>query len=164
MPTLLAPFGLAQPFIGVETGLDRSLEAGIVAYLLANPIVDELVANKHVYPYFVPREVEQGEFPCVVYKLTEQSVPGITGQTGLATVSLDLECWSTNIDDSGKLANAVRKACQGFRGYWGLCPIAGSWYQGFDDDAEKPGDDSGTYWFCRTVTFTVAYAVPLHTF
>ena len=143
---------------------DESLEGGLTDYLKAHPLVAALIDGEHVYPYFVPRHVEQGQFPCIVYSVTEQPVESITGQAGVATVSIDLECWSPVFDTSCKLATAVRKSLQAFRGWFGCCAVAGIWYQGIDDDAEKPSDDSGVYWFCRTVSFDVSYVVPLHTF
>lgn len=159
------PLALPLGAEGLEPAAsDTSLEAGLVEYLKAHALVGCLIGNEDVYPYFVPRHIEEAERPCIVYKMSGATIPGITGQSGIATVSLDLECWSLTLDTSAKLANAARAACQAFKGYWGLCPIIGSWYQTFDDDAEKPGDNSATYWFCRTVTFNVAHYVPVHTF
>ena len=164
--TAQLPCPLAFPLGVVDlepTETDYSIEAGLFQFLTEHPQVGCIV-NGNVFPYYVHRHVEQSQYPCITYEISEAPVESVTGQSGLHTITLDLVCWATTLSTAQTLGNKVRQSLQAYRGWFGNVAVAGSWYQGYDDDAEDPKDNSSVYWFNRTVTFHVTYLVPLHTF
>jgi len=142
---------------------DYTLEAGLKTYLLGRAAISCLVAAR-MFPKNVPRDVERAGYPCIVYDVTEAPNEAITGQAGSAVAQVDLHCWATTFEASTLIAKAVRPALQGFRGWAGLAGIIASKYESTDDEDQEPKDDSGAYWYCRTLTFSIVYVVPLHTF
>jgi hypothetical protein len=142
---------------------DYTLEAGLKTYLLGKAAIECLIAARF-FPYIVPRDVERAGYPCITYELNDAPTEAITGQSGASAAQVDLSCWAQTFEAATALAREVRKALQGYQGWAGLCGIVACHYESADDEAQEPKDDSGAYWYARTLTFSVVYVVPLHTF
>jgi len=152
---------LALGSSGVEQTLsDYSIEGGLMFYLLNHPRISCLVSSR-VYPYYVD---DSSAFPAISFEISEVPEPAITRQSGIAKASIDVTSWSDNFNDSVRVANEVRRALQGFRGWMGNVAVMAVQFDDMDDEKQSPADDSPVYWFGRTMSFTLTYLVEIHTF
>lgn len=99
-----------------------SIEADLRTFLLADAGVAAIVASGGVYSAPAPQDAKM---PFVLYqKLTGERVRSLCGPSGLAFPSYQLDCWSDDPQLGGSyaqvkaLAQAVRKALDGYKGRW----------------------------------------------
>ncbi len=98
-----------------------SIEADLRTFLLADAGVAAIVAAR-VYSAPAPQDAAM---PFVTYqKLTGERVRSLTGPSGLALPSYQIDCWSDDQQLGGSysqakaLAQAVRRALDGYIGRW----------------------------------------------
>jgi len=133
---------------------DRSIEAGVEAYLRANTRVAALVGDR-ITPGYVERG---GTFPAIDYKVSIDHATILSGSAGYAEATIEINAWSTVFGESVAVMEAVRRCMQGFKGWAGCCFVYSSIPDGpSTDEVQEPKDGSGGYWFCRSQDYAVKY-------
>lgn len=89
------------------------VEEGLFALLTGTAAVGAIVGDK-VYPIEVPQGARP---PWVVYfRVSGPRVRSLDGPSGLAQPRFQVECQGATADQARGLANAVRRALDGYRG------------------------------------------------
>jgi hypothetical protein len=132
-----------------------TLEAAVVEYLTTHPVVSCLVDNRF-FPHAVARTNQS--WPAVTYyRSSTDHAHGISGGGGFATATIALDIWSPNYGDVVEAAEAIREAMDTFRGWMGGIAIHAAWLESEDDSVEKPADGGGTYWYSRSIDFSIRF-------
>ena len=132
-----------------------SIEAALIEYLQDNEAVSCLVGNRF-YPLAVSRS--NTTWPVVVYRVSIDHEQGISGSLGVATAAVELDVWSNTYSDLAYVSEAIRRAMQGFRGWWGGIGVMSVWIDGQSDNDERPQDGSGGWWFSRELDYSVMFS------
>jgi uncharacterized protein DUF3168 len=91
----------------------KDIRLALRALLLADPTVNTLCAGR-IYPVRLPQNMRA---PSLVYvRVFDFSDYHMQGDSGLQRVSMQLDSWAGEPDDSVELADAAADALTGFRG------------------------------------------------
>lgn len=97
-----------------------SLEAGLHAYLTADPAVAALVVTR-VTPSIVP---QNSVFPAISYfRVTGQRVRSLDGPAGRGKPLMQIDLWAESYAETKALADAVRRALDGYAGPMGAVQV-----------------------------------------
>jgi hypothetical protein len=137
---------------------DYSLEANLVAFLSTRPGIN---APGGFWPQFIDRSKPPGTWPAVVYEISDLDHDNtIKGTSGLASATVQLDCYSNLYPDVTRLAREIFGALDGFRGWMGSVAVWGVWFEDQDDGDEGPQDASGVWWYRRGLTYNIQYIEP----
>lgn len=96
-----------------------TLEEAVVAHLHAAAAVRELV-GKRIYPGAAPEASTQ---PFIVFsEAARQDVRSTDGPSGLASTTLQFDCWAARKLDASAIADRLRSSLEGFSGQMGAGP------------------------------------------
>ena len=156
-PLYLVPGCYQQP----QTISDTSIEKGLVGYLTANPGVS-CVLGSRIYARRAPRT--NAVYPLLTYRVHKDHANGLAGSLGYATATLELDIWGDDYEDVATAAEAVRRALQGFSGWWGCVGVASVTLDDDEDSDERPGDSSNVWYYQRSLDFAVIFMEPVPKF
>lgn len=135
-----------------------TIEDGINELLRAQPAIIGMVGDR-IYP----NEAKQGSaYPRIVYFVAGNARDhAMNGPTGAPTGTFTFECQGS-YDQSKNLADLIRLALDGFRGYAGQHFIKGAFFDDQDDQPATPthGEEKGVK--VRIVTVQVTYSEPVN--
>lgn len=132
---------------------DFGIRAGLAAYLLTRPAVAALVGDR-----ITPGYLERGKpLPGIDYKVRIARTNAPAGPLGFAVATVDLNCWSTIYDEACAVADALREALFGFRGWMGCCWVNGAFFEDEDDEPQEPKDGSGDFQYCVSLTYEINF-------
>lgn len=134
--------------------MTTTIEDGINELLLAQPAIAGMVGNR-IYP----NEAKEGSaFPRIVYSVTGNSrTHAMSGPDGAPAMLLLLDCQGS-YDQSKNLADAVRLAMDGYRGYAGQHWIKGCFFEDQSDQPESPVRGEEKAIKVRQVVMTISYS------
>lgn len=139
-----------------------TLESAMVEYLTSHEFVGCLVGNRF-FPHQVSRE--NPTWPAVTYERNgTDHAHGLAGSAGFATANIGLDIWSPLFSETVETAEAIRLAMQGFQGWWGGIAIHAVILDGESGGVERPADASGTWWYSRSLDFSIRYIEPVPEF
>lgn len=111
-----------------------SFEAGLYDHLSSG-----LSVSDRVYPERLPQDAV---LPALVYQLVPAEGPLYThdGDTEIAIVRVQFDCWGDTFDDAVALFAELRTALSGYSGDWGDTFVGHCLLDGWhDDDDQKTG-------------------------
>ena len=111
-----------------------TLEADIRAYTLADPAVAGVIGQR----MHVRRLPQGGQLPALVYgRISTRREHDLQGPDGAPRARMQLVCWAASPADAYRLADAVRRRLDGFRGSMGAGDV-GAVQCGGERDIEDP--------------------------
>lgn len=93
------------------------IDEGLVALLAADTGVQGILgfsAAGSIYQSVMPED--RTLLPCIVYQFVGGSSTPTLGTSGVQRSRVQVDCWATTADASKQLADAVRKALNGYQG------------------------------------------------
>jgi len=122
------------------------MKAALVAYLKTKPSVTTIAGNR-IYPMVLPQKETR---PSLVYQVISRTGNHhLGGAAGLPITRMQITANVTGFqtdrtaaDLSDSLADGVRLAMDGFRGFWGNVEVTGCEKENEVDDFEEPIDAS----------------------
>lgn len=93
-----------------------TIERAIASYLRGKPSITGLVGDD-IYPEVAP---DKAPYPFITYTIISESHDhAMSGATGLAQVTVQLDVWTSTFADRVSVSEAIRNALDGFRGSMG---------------------------------------------
>jgi len=116
-----------------------SLKEAIYNLLTSDATVSSLVSTR-VYPEIAPTS---SSFPRITYtKISNEHERHLTGESGVAHPTIQIDCWARTALEAETLGEAVRKCLTRYSGTTSEVNIRDIFLEAERDDFEQPDDNS----------------------